>query len=145
MFGMFGKRENEITDTHLDRFGRAVVGRAAADESTLDAVASNGFLYARVRFHIAAERERMAAGESWLNLFSVARRAVPVMGLSAAIAFGAFWFGNSSVPFSATDDDTLFAANDSSVEQVLFADREALSSGEVFDTLIGDEEAEVSR
>lgn len=145
MFGMFRKRENETTDTHLDRFGRAVVNRAAADESTLEAVASNNFLYARVRSRIHAERERRAAGESWLNLFSVARHAVPVMSLSAAIAFGAFWFSNSSVPFSATDDDTLFAANDSSVEQVLFADREALSSGEIFDTLIGDAEAEASR
>jgi len=145
MFGMFGKPKNVTTDTHLDHIGRVVVRCAAAEESTLEAVASSGFLYARVRAHIAAERERRAAGESWLNLFSVARRAVPVMGLSAAIAFGVFWFGNSSVPFSATDDDTLFAANDSSVERVLFADRDALSSGEVFDTLIGDTEAEASR
>lgn len=141
---MFGTHHRKLTKARLDGLGRAVVSRAAeVDEQEIEAVAASPFLYARVRARIAAERERREAGESWLSVLTVAWRAVPAMGLAAAMAFGVFWFGGTSTvsPESLLSDvfsnEVMFAANDAGVEHVLFADRDALSRDEVFDTLFG--------
>ncbi|MCP9495257.1 MAG: hypothetical protein MSG64_12495 [Pyrinomonadaceae bacterium MAG19_C2-C3] len=137
---MFGRHHRQLTKARLDRLGAAVVSRAAeVDEREIEAVAASPFLYARVRARIAAERERREAGESWLTMLTVAWRAVPAMGLAAAMAFGVFWFGGTSniSPESLFTDEVMFAANDAGVEHVLFADRDALSRDEVFDTLYG--------
>lgn len=135
---MFGKGERARTAERLDQVGRAVVRAAAGDERAVDAVASSGFLYARVRARIAAERALRESGESWMNLLAVARRAVPAMALSAIAAFGVFWFGGAGVTSPQNSgDEVLLSANESSVERVLFAERDALSSGEVFETIVG--------
>lgn len=135
---MFGSLHKQQMKARLDRLGDAVVSRAAeVDEREIEAFAASPFLYARVRARIAAERERREAGESWLSVLTVAWRAVPAMGLAAAMAFGVFWIGGNSTisPESLLGDEVMFAANDAGVEHVLFADRDALSPDEVFDTL----------
>ncbi len=146
---MFGNHYRQGTKARLDRIGRAVVRRASeVDEREVEALAASPFLYARVRARIAAERERREAGESWFNMLAVAWRAVPAMALSAAMAFGVFWFGSGAnvSPLAMFTDEVLFAANDSGVEHVLFADRDALSRDEVFDTLLsGGDDSDVSR
>lgn len=155
---MFGRHHRQRTKARLDRLGATVVSRAAeTDEREIEAVAASPFLFARVRVRIAAERERREAGESWLSVLTVARRAVPAMGMAAAMAFGVFWFGGTSnvSPASFLGDEAMFAANDTGVEHVLFADRDALSTDEVFDTLfdaggsrgngVGNDDAGLSR
>lgn len=133
---MFGKT-NRATNERLDRIGRGIIDRACADDATIEQIASSPFLFARVRATIAAELELRASNSRLANLIGVAWRAVPVMALSASIAFGVFWFGGSSPGTSA--DDNLFAANEPTDEQVLFADRDAFPGDENFDALFGGE------
>lgn len=133
---MFGKT-NRATNERLDGIAREIIDRARADDGTIEHVASSGFLYTRVRAKIAAEIELRASNSRLANLIGVAWRAVPAMALSASIAFGVFWFGGSSQGTKA--DDALFAANEPTDEQVLFADRDALSGDESFEALFGGE------
>ncbi len=144
---MFGKKKHRGFGEQLDRIGREVVRTSAKNEMEAESAAASPFLYARVRARIAAERKRREAGENWLSLLTVARRAVPAMALSAAIAFGVFQFGgNTSFEQSFDDDDVLFAANDTGVGRVVFDDTDALSNDEMLDTIMsGNGEAEASR
>ncbi|HVF87220.1 MAG TPA: hypothetical protein VM866_06510 [Pyrinomonadaceae bacterium] len=144
---MFGKKKHRGLDEQLDRLGRELVRTSANNETEVESAAASPFLYARVRARIAAERRRREAGENWLSLLTVARRAVPAMALSAAIAFGVFQFGgNNQFEQSFDDDDVLFAANDTGVGRVVFDDTDALSNDEMLDTIMsGNGEAEASR
>lgn len=132
---MFGKT-NQATNERLDEIGRKIIDRARAGDATINKVASSPFLFARICAEIAVERESRASNSRLANLIGVAWRAVPVMAVSASIAFGAFWFGGASQNRFA--DDALFAANEPTDEQVLFADRDATVGDEAFDTLFGD-------
>lgn len=144
---MFGKKKHRGFDEQLDRVGREIVRASGKNETEAESAASAPFLYARVRARIAAERRRREAGENWLSLLTVARRAVPAMALSAVIAFGVFLFGgNTSFEQSFDDDDVLFAANDTGVGRVVFDDTDALSNDEMLDTIMsGNGETEASR
>jgi len=144
---MFGKKKHRGFDEQLDRVGREIVRASAKNETEAESASSAPFLYARVRARIAAERKRREAGENWLSLLTVARRAVPAMALSAVIAFGVFLFG-SNTPFEQAfdDDDVLFAANETGVGRVVFDDTDVLSNDEMLDTIMsGNGEAEASR
>lgn len=143
---MFKSRDRRKLDERLDRFGREVLRSAASGAAEAEPAAASPFLYARVRARIAAERERLEAGENWLSLLMVARRAMPAMALSAAVAFGVFWFGGGgALTQPAFDDETLFAVNDTRMESVVFGEREALSNDDMFDSIMSGEEAETSR
>lgn len=144
---MFGKKKHRGLDEQLDRIGREIVRASAKNETEAESAATAPFLYARVRSRIAAELKRREAGENWLSLLTVARRAVPAMALSAAIAFGVFQFGGNT-PFeqSFDDVDVLFAANETGVGRVVFDDTDVLSNDEMLDTIMsGTGEAEASR
>ncbi len=143
---MFGKKKHRGLDEQLDRLGREIVRTSAKNEMEAESAAASPFLYARVRARIAAERKRREAGENWLSLLTVARRAVPAMALSAVIAFGVFLFGGNTPFEQSFDDDILFAANDTGVGRVVFDDTDVLSNDEMLDTIMsGNGEAEASR
>jgi len=143
---MFGKKKHRGFDEQLDRVGREIVRASGKNETEAESAASAPFLYARVRARIAAERTRREAGENWLSLLTVARRAVPAMALSAVIAFGVFLFGGNTPFEQSFDDDILFAANDTGVGRVVFDDTDVLSNDEMLDTIMsGNGETEASR
>ena len=143
---MFKRRTPRTSDQRLDRIGRDVLRSAALAEAEAENASSSPFLYARVRARIAAEQKRRIAGENWLNLALVAQRAVPAMALSAAVAFGLFWFGSGDSLFEQSfSDEALFAANDTRIERVVFAERDALSNDETLDTILNGGESEVAR
>jgi hypothetical protein len=137
---MVGKKQQSETDERLDRIGRELVRASAANEEQAEAVASSPFLYTRVRARINAERERREAGESWRALLGVVWRAVPAMALVMIFAFTMFWTSSmttlSSAGFSV---DSLLDARDAGIEEVVFADRQPLSSDEVLATILDDE------
>ena len=85
---MFKRRERQAEDERLDRFGRALLQRAAGDEEAAERAAAAPFLYTRVRARIAAEQAQAAGAgeESWLALLSISRRAVPALSGVAALA-----------------------------------------------------------
>ena len=148
---MNGNQKKGLTDAELDRLGRAVVRASASNEAEAEAVASQPFLYARVRSRIAAEEERRAAsgGETWLALLGVVWRSVPAMALVAVFAFILFWTSgfNSGTNGTTTaaspgvlSDEALMDTREDGIERVVFADRRALSSDEVLATILNEDE-----
>jgi len=146
---MDGKRKNDaVRAAELERLGRAIVRASAANEAEAEAVATSPFLYTRLRARIDAEQERRAGAETWLTLLGVVWRSVPAMALVALFAFILFWtsnFGNASVSPGVLSDEALLDTRDAGIENVVFAERRALSSDDVLATIIQQDEREVSR
>ncbi len=145
---MFKSKDRRQLDELLDRIGREVLRAASSHSGEAEAenIASSPFLYARVRASINAQRERRAAGDNWLSLLLVARRAVPAMALSAALAFSMFWFGGGNALTQPTlDNEDLFAANEARIESIVFDERDALTNDEMFDSIISGVEPETPK
>ncbi|HEV7903932.1 MAG TPA: hypothetical protein VGO96_08835 [Pyrinomonadaceae bacterium] len=149
---MYGKRKKDaVADAELERLGRALVRASATNEAEAEAVASSPFLYTRLRARIGEEQARRAGAETWRTLLGVVWRSVPAMALVALFAFILFWTSNFSSAGGATlspgvlSDEALMDARDAGIENVVFAERRALSSDDVLATLIQQDEREVSR
>jgi hypothetical protein len=132
------KRERGFEE-RLDGMGRQVVRAAAANETEADAVVASPFLYARLRARIRSERARREEGEGWLALFGVVWRAVPMMALVAVFAFVLFWSASMGAsPSTSFSVESLLGTPDAGIEQVVFADRQPLSSDEVLATILNE-------
>lgn len=144
---MFGKKQHQEFEERLDSLGRELVRASARNDEEAEAVASSPFLYTRVSARIAAERARLEEGEGWLAMLGVVWRVVPAMALVAIFAFALFWTTSLSSPaaIASFSDEALLGERDAGVEQVVFADRQPLSSDEVLATILSGEDAEVSR
>lgn len=143
---MFGqKKHRRRSNERLDGLGSEIVRASAKNEAEAESAAASPFLYTRVRARIATEQKRRQVRENWLSLLTVARRAVPAMSLSAAIAFGVFLYGSSARIEQSIDDELLFAANESGVGSVVFDDTDVLSNDEMLDAIMNGEEVEASR
>lgn len=141
------KRDSGIKE-RLDRIGRALVRASAANEKEAEAAASSPFLYTRLRSRIAAERERREEGERWLALLGVVWHAAPALLLVAVFAFALFW---SATPATRTarsfSVESMLEARDTlGIEQVVFADRQSISSDDdVLKSILNDDEREAAR
>lgn len=143
---MIDKKKNQGMRERLDRIGREVVRTSAADETEAERVASSPFLYARLRSRIQSERERREEGESWLTMLGVVWRAVPAMALTAVFAFAMFWTASMGTQTPGSFSvESLLGARDAGIEQVVFADRQPLSSDEVLATILNEDEREATR
>ena len=146
---MSGKRKKDaVTVEEFERLGRAIVRASAANEAEAEAVATSPFLYTRLRARIAEEQERRASADTWLTLLGVVWRSVPAMALVALFAFVLFWtsnFGSTTVSPGVLSDEALLDRRDAGIENVVFAERRALSSDDVLATIIQQDEREVSR
>jgi hypothetical protein len=137
------KRESGFEE-RLEHMGREIV-RAAANETEAEAAATSPFLYTRLRARINAERVRREEGEGWLALFGVVWRAVPMMALVAVFAFVLFWSASMGARASGSlSVESLLGTPDAGIEQVVFADRQPLSSDEVLATILN-EDVETAR
>lgn len=143
---MVGKIKQREAEEHLDQLGRAVVRASAMNDREAEAAVSSPFLYARLRSRIAAEQERREGGETWLALLGVVWRSVPAMALVAVFAFVLFWTSSlgPATP-GVLSDEALLDTRDAGIENVVFADRRALSSDDVLATILNEDEREVSR
>jgi hypothetical protein len=139
------KKDNE-RDERLDLLGREIVRASSANEAEAEAAASSPFLYTRLRARIAQERERREEGESWLTMLAVIWRTVPAMALVAVFAFVLFLSAGrgTRTPVGA-NDYALLGEADAGVEQVVFADRQPLSSDEVLTTIMDADEQGASK
>lgn len=143
---MIGKKRERGLDERLDLMGRELVRAVAANEQEAEAAASSPFLYTRLRSRITAERERREAGESWLAMLSVVWRAVPAMALATVFALVLFLSASTGTGSAGSFIvETLMDAPDAGVEQVVFADRQPLSSDEVLATILNEDEREATR
>jgi len=126
------KTENE----RLDRAGRMVLRAAASDDAETEAAAASPFLFRRVSAAIAEEQRRREDPSGWLSIFFVARQAVPAMALVALLAaILTVWSAQLGAPAS-VDDDALFGAPGTGVEQTVLADRNDLPRDEVFNLVV---------
>ena len=137
---MINKTQREL-NKRLDRIGIELVRASSMTRAEAEDAASSPWLFTRLRARVAAEGERHEAGERWSTILTVIRHAVPVMGLATVVAFGSFLLAgsNGSQPPARFSDQSMFATSDAGVEGVVFADRRALSSDEVMETIISGE------
>jgi Holliday junction resolvase len=143
---MVDKKREQDLDERLDSVGRRVVRAAASNETAASVVASSPFLYARLRARITSERERREEGERWFTLLGIAWRAVPAMALTAIFAFALFWSASLGMQSPSNFSlESLLNTRDAGIEQVVFADRQPLSSDEVLATILSDDERETTR
>jgi hypothetical protein len=137
---MFRRKKNQSSDERLDLIGRRVVRASASSEAVSEEASAAPFLYARVRAHILLEQERRAAGERWLTMVEIMRRAVPAMGLVAILSLSSFSFvslhNSSSRGFSL---EAFLDPGGADFERVAFADRNTLNNDEVLSAIMDDE------
>lgn len=130
----------------LDRAGRRIVQCSALSDSEANAIASTPFLYSRLRAHLASESQRQTGADIWSNLGRASRKAIPAMGLAAALSFGLFLYVNgnksTSPPFSV---DAYLGAGESGIDNMLFADRRPLTADEVLTTIVSRDDREAAR
>jgi anti-sigma-K factor RskA len=143
---MITRKKDSERDERLDLLGREIVRASSANEAEAEAAASSPFLYARLRARIAQERERREEGESWLTMLAVVWRTVPAMALVAVFAFVLFLSaGRAARTPVGANDYALLGEADAGVEQVVFADRQPLSSDDVLTTILDADEQGASK
>ena len=139
----------DAANARLDGLGRALLRHAAtSNEAEAEAVAASPFAYTRLSARIAAEEERraVAGGETWLMLLGVVWRSVPAMALVAIFAFILFWTSSlGTTSPGVLSDEALLDSGDAGIENVVFAERRALSSDDVLATILQGDERENSR
>jgi len=138
---MIKRRILRELNERLDRIGGELVRASAITEEEAETAAASPWLFARLRAHIAGERERRETNERWSILLTVMRHALPATGLAAALALGLFMFASSNAPQASAQfsDQALFETNDSGVQQVVFAERRPLSHDELLETIMNEE------
>jgi hypothetical protein len=141
---MITRKKDCEGDERLDLLGREIVRASAANVTEAEAAASSPFLYTRIGARIAQERARREEGESWLTMLAVIWRTVPAMALVAVFAVVLFLSTGTGTPGS-SNDYALLGESDAGVAQVVFADRQPLSSDEVLTTILDADEQGVSK
>jgi hypothetical protein len=139
---MHKREDGRELDESLDRLGREVLRAAAAsDEALAERLASQPFLYTRVRARINGERERREElTQGWQILSVLVRRAVPLLSLIAIVSLGVFLFARvRTQTVRAFSDEAFFGASRVGVERILFDERAPLSNDEVLATIMTDE------
>lgn len=131
-------KERRQVDKELDDLGRRVLLAAADNPVETEAAASAPFLFTRVRAAIADEQSRRDEAGGWLSMLLVARRAVPAMALIAILsAILTVWSAQLSAPTSAGfDEEALIGTPSAGVEQTVLADKNGLSSDDVFNIVV---------
>jgi hypothetical protein len=100
------KELKENREEYLDRTGQALLRAACGSEEEVNGAAAAPFLYARIRARMAAAKAP-AAGPFYqsLMMFSVARRAIPVLALMAILAIFSYNFAAKKAPVSPSFQD----------------------------------------
>ncbi len=140
---MARQKRDEVSEGALDRVGREVLRASGASAEEAERVAASGFLYARVRARIAAERGRREEAEWWRAALAVLWRAVPATAAVAALAFALLLLataGRGGGPEAA-----FLSPADVGVEGVVFDDGRAMSNDEVLETILEDTGGEAQR
>jgi len=131
---MASQKRDEGREAALDRVGREVLRASGASAEDAERVAASGFLYARVRARIAAERERREDADWWRAALAVLWRAVPATAAVAALAFALLLFATTGRGRMA--EAAFLSPADVGVEGVIFDDGRALSNDEVLETIL---------
>jgi hypothetical protein len=93
-------RDQENHDESLDRAGEAILRAARASQEEVNSAAAAPFLYARIRARLAESKAPAPFYQS-LIMFSVVRRAIPVLALMAVLAIFSYNFAARKAPAAA--------------------------------------------
>ncbi len=138
-------RKSLSRNEKLDRAGRGIVGASVLSDQDSAAMASSPFLFAHVCARIAREAEADEAGGIWASFWLISRKAIPAMGLAAAVSFGLFLYTGNKSANSAFSVDAYLGTSDSGIDDLVFAERRPLTTEEVFETIVAREEQESGR
>ena len=133
------QEKESISRARLDRAGRLLTKAAVVSETEISEIAAAPFLFARIQARIANERQVSQAG-IWTTFWSISRRAIPAMIIVAALSFGlsVYFTGNKNQP-TAFSVDAYLGANESGVENLVFAERRPLTQDEGLATIISND------
>ena len=139
------KEKDPISRDRLDRIGRAITRAAVLSAAESEEIAKAPFLWANIRTRIA-QQQSLEGSSVWSGFWEISKRAIPAMMIVAALSFGlsAYMTGNKtqSAAFSV---DAYLGANDSGIENMVFAERRPLTRDEVLATIITKDEREAVR
>jgi hypothetical protein len=90
-------RDQENHDASLDRAGEAILRAACARQEEVSSAAAAPFLYARIRARLA-QSQAPAPFYPSLIMFSVVRRAIPMLALMAVLAIFSYNFAARKEP-----------------------------------------------
>ena len=134
------------SEKRLDGLGSAIVRASAASGPETEAAATSPFLYTRLRSRIESERKRREEGEGWFAMLGVIWRTVPAMALVAVLSMALFLStGSNSLGSGNANYEALLGERDTAEEQVVFADKQFVSSDEVLETILIEDEQGASR
>jgi hypothetical protein len=138
------KRDPENSKNRLNYAGRRIVSASGLPDEEVDRITSSPFLLTRIRARIASDSTAQEA-DLWSSLGLVSRRAIPAMGLAAAISLGLFFYVNgnksSNVAFSV---DAYLSAGDSGIDNLVIAEKR-LTDEEVLRTVVSRDDREAAK
>jgi hypothetical protein len=137
---MFIKKERKLSK-NLDFAARQIVQVSGISSAEVDQVASSPFLFRRLQAAIAAEREDQDSA-AWWRFQLVSRRAIPVMGVAAALSFGLFLYVNGNKPANpAFSVDAYLGAGDSGIDNLVIAEKR-MTGEDVLKSIVSMEDRE---
>ncbi len=139
------KRKSPGQDERLARAGRRIVDVSVLADEEAAALASSPFLFSRVRTAIKQELEADERGGIWASFWLISRKAIPAMGLAAALSSGLFLYTGNKSANAAFSVDAYLGTNDSQIDSLVFAERRPLTTEEVFETIVARDEREPAR
>jgi hypothetical protein len=93
------KDPQENRNEYLDRAGDAVLRAARASQEEIQAALSSPFLYARIRARMRDDKRIPPVSfYQSLMMFSLFRRAIPILALIAVLAVGSYNFAARKAP-----------------------------------------------
>jgi hypothetical protein len=131
-------------DEKLDEAGRRLVESSVLSDLEAGKMAASPFLLARVRARIASET-RDETSSIWGNLWLISRKAIPAMGLAAALSLGLFLYMGNKSANSAFSVDAYLGTSESGIESLVFAERRPLTTEEVLATIVTRDEREPAK
>lgn len=140
------QEKHVVSRPSLDSAGSSIIRSAVLPESETDEISAAPFLFGRIRTRIANEQQALDDRGNLASFWLISKRAIPAMMLVAAFSFGlsAYMTGNKTQP-SAFSVDAYLGANESGIENMVFAERRQLTNDEVLATIIARDEREASR
>lgn len=139
------RKPNKTQDEVLDRAGRQILKASVLAAGEAERFASSPFLLTGIRARIAEKRAAEEINGIWAGVWFVSKRALPVMGLAAAISLGLFVRVNRS-PAPAFSVDAYLREDDSNIESIVFAgERRPLTGDEVLATIVDKDDHEATK
>ena len=140
------QEKDRVSPESLDGAGSALMSAAALSEAETDDIAAAPFLFSRIKARIDEEQQRQESRNVWAGFWMISKRAIPAMMIIAALSFGlsAYMTGNKTQPV-AFSVDAYLRANESGMDNMLFAERRPLTREEVLNSIIARDEREASR